>query len=582
MLERVSNWVRYEKIAEWLERGSIARQSKLIFRASAVLVILLGLAAALGFMRTEQRASRSADLTEFAFLISDISKNITLSKDNMGAYRARDYEVELIDLSITNAETATSLNAELRAAAQSVDPAYLPAIDELHDDLKQVERIQQEVKDAPLDLVEQESFLGPRYDFIDTTLGKVANLGDDASGRVEELSNDGIWEIQALVVAMLLIALLALGLVLVGQRFVNRRIIDPIGNISDVSLRVAQGDTELIIPEAGRDDEIGVMARSLAIMQENSVKLVAAQQEVAEVATKELEHQKALEETRATQSQMLHDLADKFERTIGNVTNEVSSATDQLQSAASAMSGNAEKSSQESVAAAERLKEASAGVIGAAAASDEFVLSINEISKQASSSARRARDANDVAVKANDTIELLDSATAQVGSIVEMISSIAQRTNMLALNATIEAARSGEAGRGFAVVASEVKELAAQTSKATGEIEEQIKAMQSRAGSSVTALREIVGEITELETTAISIASAVDQQSVAGQDIAQSIDIAAQSTEAVNANVTLVSEMAVETGSAASQVLGSAGHLEQQANTLRDHVSEFLKHVRSA
>jgi len=277
-----------------------------------------------------------------------------------------------------------------------------------------------------------------------------------------------------------------------------------------------------------------------------------------------------------------HDLANKFERTIGSVTNEVSSATDQLQFAASAMSGNAEKSSQEAVAAASRLKEASDGVTDAAAASDEFVLSINEISKQASSSAKRARDANDVAVKANDTIELLDSATAQVGSIVEMISNIAGRTNMLALNASIEAARSGEAGRGFAVVASEVKELATQTSEATNEIEEQIKAMQKTAGSGVTALRDIVGEITELETTAISIASAVDQQSVAGQNMARSIDIAARSTEAVNANVTLVSKMAVETGSAASQVLGSASHLEQQTNTLRDQVSEFLMHVRSA
>lgn len=569
-------------VSSWLERGSISRQSKVIFRSSALLVVLLGLAAALGFMRTEQRANRSADLTEFAFLISDMSQNVRLSKDNMGAYRARGYEDEIINLSIEQAQQAIALNASLREIAGSIDPAYVPRIDALRSDLSQVERIMEEIKSAPRDIVEEESFLGPKYDFIDTTIGKIVDLGADAAGRVEDVSSDGIWEIRALIIAMVVIAALALGLVLVGQNFVARRIIDPIGNISSVSLQVADGDTDSTIPETERDDEIGTMARSLRVMQEKSAALVVAQKEIAEKATVELEAQRAVEDERAKQAETLRYLADKFERTVGNVAQEVGSATNQLQAAATSMAENAERSSEESRLAAGRLKEASSGVIGAAAASDEFVLSINEISRQASTSAKRARDANAVATQANATISQLDSSAAEVSGIVEMIAGIAQRTNMLALNATIEAARSGEAGRGFAVVASEVKELAAQTSKATEQVEQQIKAIQKSSGAGVDALRAIVAEITELETTAISIASAVDQQSVAGQDIAKSIDLAARSTEAVNENVSLVSNMSSETGAAATQLLGSADHLERQTVTLRDQVAEFLKHVRSA
>jgi len=163
---------------------------------------------------------------------------------------------------------------------------------------------------------------------------------------------------------------------------------------------------------------------------------------------------------------------------------------------------------------------------------------------------------------------------------VELIQTIAQRTNLLALNASIEAARGGEAGRGFAVVASEVKELAMQTSRATEQIADQIRTMQDTTGASVGALRSIADQVRDLETTAVSIASAVDQQSVAGQDLARSIDLAARGTEKVAGHIEDVRELSLSTGAAASQVLTSANDLEEQASTLNEQVRTFLSHVR--
>ena len=120
-----------------------------------------------------------------------------------------------------------------------------------------------------------------------------------------------------------------------------------------------------------------------------------------------------------------------------------------------------------------------------------------------------------------------------------------------------------------------------QTSRATEKVAEQIRAMQDTTGASVDALRAIARQVRELEGTAISIASAVDQQSVAGQDLARSIDRAASGTQKVAERIDDVRALSLSTGAAAGQVLTSANELDQQASTLNAQVQAFLAKVRA-
>ena len=343
---------------------------------------------------------------------------------------------------------------------------------------------------------------------------------------------------------------------------------------------VIEGEMDMDIPFLERKDEMGDMARSIEVFRRASIQLQKVRSEREEAFDREKESEAKQARLRDEQAKKIREMADKFERTISDVVSSVAAASAQLQSTATSMASTAEQSSTQTGNVARAMEEASKGVTAAAAASDEFAMSIGEISRQASSSAELARKAADAAGEADSTMSALSDSAEQVGQIVELIQSIAHRTNLLALNASIEAARGGEAGRGFAVVASEVKELASQTSKATQDVANQIGNMQESTHASVDALRSIGSQIQKLETTAVSIAAAVDQQAVAGQDLARSIDATAQGTENVSNNIAQVRETSRATGDSATQVLGSATDLEKQAAKLNEHVDQFLGYVR--
>ncbi|MFY7744772.1 MAG: methyl-accepting chemotaxis protein [Erythrobacter sp.] len=416
---------------------------------------------------------------------------------------------------------------------------------------------------------------------LETARRLTETLGQEA----DTMADDGAALITRLLAMWIALATVLTFITLFAQRYFNRTVGATLSAMAHQMTAIAAGERNVAISGKDRLDEIGEMARATEVFHRAGLRLEKLGRERAERARAELDEQARQqvlrEEARLERDRAIHAIAEQFERTVGEVVTGVVAASSQLQSTASLMASTAEDASSRTGEAAIAMQEANLGATAAAAASDEFAMSIGEISRQAASSAELAREASLTARQADSTIGALAASAQEVGQIVELIQTIAKRTNLLALNATIEAARGGEAGRGFAVVASEVKELANQTARATEQVAEQIRAMQSTTGASVTALRSIAAQIESLETTAVSIATAVDQQSVAGHDLARSIDLAARGTEKVAGHVDTVRELSLSTGAAAAQVLSSATSLESQAATLRTQVQSFLSRVRA-
>jgi methyl-accepting chemotaxis protein len=353
--------------------------------------------------------------------------------------------------------------------------------------------------------------------------------------------------------------------------YVIRDISAGIASIVEPMQALGKGDLTAVVPHQGEKTEIGQMADALQIFKEALIAKRAADELAAKDAEAKIERGRRVD-----------GITREFEQMIGEIVNNVSSASSQLESSAGTLSTTAARSQQLSTTVAAASEEASTNVQSVASATEELSSSVNEISRQVQESARMASNAVGQARSTTDRVGELSKAATRIGDVIELINTIAGQTNLLALNATIEAARAGEAGRGFAVVASEVKALAEQTAKATGEIGQQINGIQAATQDSVNAIKDISGTIEKLSEISSTIAAAVEEQGAATQEISRNVQQAAQGTQQVSSNITDVQRGATETGSASSQVLAAAKTLSADSGRLKSEVSKFLTNVRAA
>ncbi|MFI6077435.1 methyl-accepting chemotaxis protein [Actinoplanes sp. NPDC051343] len=253
----------------------------------------------------------------------------------------------------------------------------------------------------------------------------------------------------------------------------------------------------------------------------------------------------------------------------------LASASDRLSAVSAQLSASAEEASAQVSTVSDSADRVSDGVRAISAGAEEMGASIREIAGNAGEAAGVAADAARTAAETNAGVAKLGEASNQISTVVALITSIAEQTNLLALNATIEAARAGEAGKGFAVVASEVKDLAQETAKATEQITAQVAAIQVESDGAVGAIGRIATVISTISDYTTTIASAVEEQTATTNEIARSVSEAAEGSSSIAENIHGVTEAAQQVTAGATRTSTTAAELATTAAELRTTVAAF-------
>jgi methyl-accepting chemotaxis protein len=363
-----------------------------------------------------------------------------------------------------------------------------------------------------------------------------------------------------------LVLLLALPVALLAARRIGRNL----GDITAAMREVAAGRTDLAIPGVGRRDEIGAMARALAVFQEDA-------RRKAELEQAEEQASRA----RERRSGALERYSQDFGSSIAGVLARFAQSAALMRESAERMGEAAQQTRAAVDGAADDSARSAQDLSAVAAAVEELSATVTEISRQVAGAASIAAEAAQEAKASDERLHALTQTAERIGDVIGLISDVAQRTNLLALNATIEAARAGEAGKGFAVVAGEVKNLAAQTAKATDEVASQVAAMRQAANEAATTMQGMASTIGRIDETTATIAAAVEEQGAATREITSRLQGVSTATAGVSEAMTRVAGTAQEARATSDQVKGAAGQVQEQADMLRQEVDGFLANLHS-
>ncbi|HEV2509360.1 HAMP domain-containing methyl-accepting chemotaxis protein [Bosea sp. (in: a-proteobacteria)] len=346
------------------------------------------------------------------------------------------------------------------------------------------------------------------------------------------------------------------------------RTMRPLKSMTRAIVGISDGKLDTPIDAAGRQDEIGAIARALGVLKLRLAERASLQQQQLTTEADRHRHQKHVEEAIAL-----------FRGEVGVALEAFKSNADRMGEASDGLARVAAESSERAARAAQNSHGASANVENAAQAAEEMGAAIREVEFQI----RRVRtEIVEAASASRDTagsVQALDETARAIGEVVNLIRDIAAQTNLLALNATIEAARAGEAGRGFAVVAAEVKSLASQTADATDRIVSQVGAIQGATTEVVDAIQNIATRMGAIESFANSVATSIEQQAIATGEIASGVAMASTSALSVSSDLSVLADSVEETGRSAEQVRQAAGEVSAQAMRLDSTVDQFLKRV---
>lgn len=356
------------------------------------------------------------------------------------------------------------------------------------------------------------------------------------------LARNASWVMLGLAIGGAVLAFI-LGMVL------SRSIVRPVTELAEDAHKIASGDLTVQI-QSGTRDEIGELASSFSAMADS---LRGTIRQVSET------------------SNMVASSANQLLATSERIAVGAEEVVNQAQTVATA----GEEMAATSNDIASNCQSAAGGAMDASSSASDGSVVVDKTVQAMAQIARRVQETS-------QTVTKLGQRSDQIGQIVGTIEDIADQTNLLALNAAIEAARAGEQGRGFAVVADEVRALAERTTRATKEISDMIRTIQTETRSAVIAMEEGVREVQqgtdEAAKSGSALQSIMEQVNNVSMQISQVATAAEEQTATTNEisnNMQQITEVVQQTAHGAQQSAAAAAELTKLADDLQQLVRRF-------